>query len=182
MLSVSLKLPPSSASSPTSEGRSSLVPFLALSFGVLHLEILPGSRPSHEDCRGARRAGGLSSVLVSFPVVLLLSSCLFHAPPRAVFLLLPLFFSSSLWLHSSPGREHVVLLFTLLSMQVTFPLSPRSDEYFYETIEKNEGPIHLRGGFFVGGEESSSAVDFSITDPDGMARTRKLQIEISGAT
>lgn len=47
---------------------------------------------------------------------------------------------------------------------MTFSLSARSDEYFYETIE---GPVFLRGGFFVGGEDDQSAVDFAITDPDG---------------
>ncbi|OEH80326.1 hypothetical protein cyc_08618 [Cyclospora cayetanensis] len=50
-------------------------------------------------------------------------------------------------------------------MLVTFSLPARSDEYFYETIE-TEG-VFLRGGFFVGGEEGDSAVEFSITDPDG---------------
>lgn len=48
-------------------------------------------------------------------------------------------------------------------------MGARSDEYFYEAIETDG--VFLRGGFFVGGEEGDSAVDFSITDPDGEVST-----------
>lgn len=60
-------------------------------------------------------------------------------------------------------------------MLVTFSLGARSDEYFYEAIETEN--VFLRGGFFVGGEEGDSAVDFSITDPDGDVIYKKSRSE-----
>lgn len=60
-------------------------------------------------------------------------------------------------------------------MLVTFSLGARSDEYFYEAIEADG--VFLRGGFFVGGEEGDSAVDFSITDPDGELIYKKSRSE-----
>lgn len=60
-------------------------------------------------------------------------------------------------------------------MLVTFSLGARSDEYFYEAIESDG--VFLRGGFFVGGEEGDSAVDFSITDPDGNLIYKKSRSE-----
>ncbi|KAL8436687.1 hypothetical protein ACSSS7_001512 [Eimeria intestinalis] len=59
--------------------------------------------------------------------------------------------------------------------QVTFSLGARSDEYFYEAVESDN--VFLRGGFFVGGEEGDSAVDFSITDPDGDVIYKKSRSE-----
>ncbi|KAL8272000.1 hypothetical protein Esti_004124 [Eimeria stiedai] len=60
-------------------------------------------------------------------------------------------------------------------MLVTFSLGARSDEYFYEAVESDN--VFLRGGFFVGGEEGDSAVDFSITDPDGDVIYKKSRSE-----
>jgi len=47
---------------------------------------------------------------------------------------------------------------------LTFPLSPRTDEYFYEDVTP---PVLIRGGFFASSKEETSSVDFQITDPAG---------------
>lgn len=47
---------------------------------------------------------------------------------------------------------------------LTFPLSARTDEYFYEDVTP---PVLIRGGFFASSKEETSSVDFQITDPAG---------------
>lgn len=47
---------------------------------------------------------------------------------------------------------------------LTFPLPPRTDEYFYEDVTP---PVLMRGGFFASSKEETSSVDFQITDPSG---------------
>jgi len=47
---------------------------------------------------------------------------------------------------------------------LTFPLPPRSDEYFYEDVTP---PYVLRGGFFASAGDETSSVDFKITNPAG---------------
>jgi hypothetical protein len=47
---------------------------------------------------------------------------------------------------------------------LTFPLSSRTDEFFYEDVTP---PILMRGGFFASSKEETSSVDFQITDPAG---------------
>merc|ERR1719183_2932553 len=47
---------------------------------------------------------------------------------------------------------------------LTFPLSPRTDEYFYEDVTP---PVLMRGGFFASSKEETSSVDFQVTDPSG---------------
>lgn len=49
---------------------------------------------------------------------------------------------------------------------LTFPLSPRTDEFFYEDVPP--GPsILLRGGFFASSSEGTSSIEFSIMNPAG---------------
>merc|ERR1712113_1240542 len=50
---------------------------------------------------------------------------------------------------------------------LTFPLAPRSDEFFYEEIPEGSSPVLIRGGFFAAAAEETSSVEFSITDPKG---------------
>jgi len=47
---------------------------------------------------------------------------------------------------------------------LTFPLPPRTDEYFYEDVTP---PVLIRGGFFASSKEETSSVDFQITNPAG---------------
>mmetsp|Transcript_130509 Transcript_130509/g.226793 ORF Transcript_130509/g.226793 Transcript_130509/m.226793 type:complete len:250 (+) Transcript_130509:167-916(+) len=47
---------------------------------------------------------------------------------------------------------------------LTFPLPPRTDEYFYEDVTP---PVLMRGGFFASSKEETSSVDFQVTDPSG---------------
>lgn len=47
---------------------------------------------------------------------------------------------------------------------LTFPLSPRTDEYFYEDVTE---PVLIRGGFFASSKEETSSVDFQVTNPAG---------------
>jgi hypothetical protein len=47
---------------------------------------------------------------------------------------------------------------------LTFPLNPRTDEYFYEDVTP---PVLIRGGFFASSKEETSSVDFQVTDPAG---------------
>lgn len=49
---------------------------------------------------------------------------------------------------------------------LTFPLAPRSDEFFYEDLPEGP-PILIRGGFFAAASEETSSVEVSITDPKG---------------
>lgn len=49
---------------------------------------------------------------------------------------------------------------------LTFPLAPRSDEFFYEDVPEGP-PVMIRGGFFASAAEETSSVEFSITDPKG---------------
>jgi hypothetical protein len=49
---------------------------------------------------------------------------------------------------------------------LTFPLAPRSDEFFYEDLPEGP-PVLIRGGFFASASEETSSVEFSITDPKG---------------
>jgi len=48
---------------------------------------------------------------------------------------------------------------------LTFPLAPRTDEYFYEDI--TTPPVLMRGGFFASSKEETSSVDFQVTNPHG---------------
>jgi len=48
---------------------------------------------------------------------------------------------------------------------LTFPLAPRTDEYFYEDVVST--PVVIRGGFFASSKEETSSVDFQITNPHG---------------
>lgn len=48
---------------------------------------------------------------------------------------------------------------------LTFPLPPRTDEYFYEDVKST--PVMIRGGFFASSKEETSSVDFQITNPHG---------------
>jgi len=50
---------------------------------------------------------------------------------------------------------------------LTFPLAPRTDEFFYEDLAPGSSPILIRGGFFASAAEETSSVEFSITDPKG---------------
>lgn len=50
---------------------------------------------------------------------------------------------------------------------LTFPLAPRTDEFFYEEIPEGSPPVLIRGGFFAAAAEETSSVEFSITDPKG---------------
>merc|ERR1711979_36348 len=52
----------------------------------------------------------------------------------------------------------------LPELLLTFPLAPRTDEYFYEDVTP---PVLMRGGFFASSKEETSSVDFQITDPGG---------------
>lgn len=47
---------------------------------------------------------------------------------------------------------------------LTFPLLPRSEEFFYEDVTP---PVLIRGGFFASTDEQESSLDFQITDPKG---------------
>lgn len=49
---------------------------------------------------------------------------------------------------------------------LTFPLPPRTDEFFYEDVLPGQ-TVLLRGGFFAAASEETSSVEFSITDPKG---------------
>lgn len=49
---------------------------------------------------------------------------------------------------------------------LTFPLQPRTDEFFYEDLPDGP-PVLIRGGFFAAAAEETSSVEFSITDPKG---------------
>mmetsp|Transcript_103018 Transcript_103018/g.320423 ORF Transcript_103018/g.320423 Transcript_103018/m.320423 type:complete len:189 (+) Transcript_103018:222-788(+) len=49
---------------------------------------------------------------------------------------------------------------------LTFPLPPRTDEFFYEDVPPGP-PVLIRGGFFASASEETSSVEFSITDPHG---------------
>jgi len=60
------------------------------------------------------------------------------------------------WEHYMDGFTPDILL--------TFPLSARTDEYFYEEVIP---PFVLRGGFFASSSEETSSVDFKITNPAG---------------
>mmetsp|Transcript_43283 Transcript_43283/g.101831 ORF Transcript_43283/g.101831 Transcript_43283/m.101831 type:complete len:271 (-) Transcript_43283:48-860(-) len=62
------------------------------------------------------------------------------------------------WSEHMKGFDPEILL--------TFPLPPRSVEYFYETVEENSEAL-IRGGFFSAAEGEDSAVDFVAEDPDG---------------
>lgn len=50
---------------------------------------------------------------------------------------------------------------------LTFPLAARTDEFFFEDLEKDQVPVLIRGGFFASASDETSEVAFSITDPKG---------------
>lgn len=50
---------------------------------------------------------------------------------------------------------------------LTFPLRPRTDEFFYEDLPSGADPVLIRGGFFASASEETSSVEFSITNPKG---------------
>merc|ERR1711924_391061 len=54
---------------------------------------------------------------------------------------------------------------------LSFPLAPRTDEYFYEDVTP---PVLIRGGFFASSKEETSSVDFQVTDPAGDSIFEKL--------
>jgi hypothetical protein len=51
-------------------------------------------------------------------------------------------------------------------LMLTFPLPPRTDEFFYEDMPGGD-PVLIRGGFFASASEEDSSVDFLVTDPKG---------------
>lgn len=53
----------------------------------------------------------------------------------------------------------------LPELLLTFPLGPRTDEYFYEDV--TTPPVLMRGSFFASSKEETSSVDFQVTNPHG---------------
>jgi len=49
---------------------------------------------------------------------------------------------------------------------LTFPLPPRTDEFFYEDVPAGP-PVLIRGFFSASASEEPSSVEFSVTDPHG---------------